>query len=173
MRISPVQQARHGARIVHQRLRPGPVAAHLGVAEAALIGREHRDAVGGKLGGGIFPGVAAVVHPVQRQHHRPGIAIRQPGPVGQARAVLHHEGIGRLRGGALPGPADQVSAQPPSPSVTASSAVSSRRPQQGHARTHAMERRNQRARCVFSLPPWSSIDLSGLRVTRAIPRREG
>ena len=61
-----------------------------------------------KSGAGILPGVAAVVHAVQRQHHRPGLPVRQPGAIGQAHAVRHDEGVGGLaRAGLRPGPAAQ------------------------------------------------------------------
>jgi hypothetical protein len=91
MRIPLAQVARHRRRVLGHHRRTGEMPAIRRVAEAALVGGEHRYPRRREIRRRDLPRIAAVVHPVQRQHHGRRLTIRQPPPIRQLCAIRHRE----------------------------------------------------------------------------------
>ncbi len=115
---------------------------------------EHGNTGSRRAGRRNLPSVAAVVHAVQRQHHRPGCALRQPGAVEQAHPVGHHEGRASPRAGSNGGPGGARCVAHP-----ARASISSRA---GHENVTSRGVRQGHARCAPVKP--SRVDVTLLRV---------
>ena len=99
MRIAPVQQPRH--RRAHRPPAPACPASSRGPRcrrSRAGRARTPRPRAAASSGAGYSQASRLSFMPCSASttaQGRIGAAVRQPGPIGQARAVRHHEGIGR------------------------------------------------------------------------------